>query len=291
MAAQGVYWLASYPKSGNTWLRLALACLGDEGRLPDLGEPDELCPNAASLEWMQDLLDLPVGDMTPREQALMRTEACRLYGETTDGPPFLKIHDAYDPALFGSVPSAGTVLIVRDPRDVAPSWADHLGITIDEAIALMARPDFAIGLPGRQQQPHTLQRLGSWSANVQSWLDHAPRPLLLLRYEDLLVEPVACLTALARFIGQPVDAELIQRTVVATSFQNLQAAEARSGFKERGRKQRTFFRQGQAGAWRESISGEQADRLWTDHHEVMTRLGYGADGTLSDVPDHALPVR
>jgi hypothetical protein len=290
MAAQGVHWLASYPKSGNTWVRIALACLGDQGRLPDLGEPDALCPNAASLEWMQDLLDLPVGDMTPGEQALMRTEACRLHGETTDGPAFLKIHDAYDAASFGPIPSAGTVLMVRDPRDVAPSWADHLGITIDDAIALMARPDFAIGLPGRQQQSHTLQRLGSWSANVQSWLDHAPRPLLLLRYEDLLSQPVACHTALAGFIGQPIDAALIEKTVAATSFQSLQAAEARSGFKERGRKQRTFFRQGQAGAWRQGISAEQADRLWTDHHEVMTRLGYGADGTLSDVPDHALPV-
>jgi hypothetical protein len=133
--------------------------------------------------------------------------------------------------------------------------------------------------------------LGSWSANVQSWLDHAPRPLLLLRYEDLLSQPVACHTALAGFIGQPIDAALIEKTVAATSFQSLQAAEARSGFKERGRKQRTFFRQGQAGAWRQGISPEQADRLWTDHHEVMTRLGYRADGILSDVPDHALPVR
>lgn len=285
MAARGVYWLASYPKSGNTWLRLALACLGNAGRLPDLRAPDELCPNAASLEWMQSLLDLPVGDMTPGEQALMRTEACRMYGVTTDGSAFLKIHDAYDAASFGSVPSAGTVLIVRDPRDVAPSWADHLGITLDDAIALMARRDFAMGLPGRQQQLHTLQRLGSWSANVQSWLDHAPRPLLLLRYEDLLAQPAARLTALARFTGQPVDADLIERTVAATSFQNLQTAEAQSGFQERGRKQRTFFRQGRAGAWRQGISAEQADRLWTDHHEVMTRLGYGSDGTLSDVPD------
>ncbi|MET0246608.1 MAG: sulfotransferase domain-containing protein [Sphingomonas sp.] len=291
MAAQGVHWLASYPKSGNTWVRIALACLGNAGRLPDLGKSDELCPNAASLEWMQDLLDLPVGDMTPGEQALMRTEACRLHGTATDGPAFLKIHDAYDAASFGPVPGAGTILIVRDPRDVAPSWADHLGISLDDAIALMARRDFAIGLPGRQQQHHTLQRLGSWSTNVQSWLDHAPRPLLLLRYEDLQAQPVACHRALSRFTGYPIDAALIEKTVAATSFQSLQAAEAQSGFKERGRKQRTFFRQGQAGAWRQGISAEQADRLWTDHHEVMTRLGYGADGTLSDVPDHALPVR
>ncbi|PXA96552.1 aryl sulfotransferase [Nostoc sp. 3335mG] len=290
MVAQGVYWLASYPKSGNTWLRLALACLGNAGRLPDLGAPDELCPNAASLEWMQGLLDLPVGDMAPREQALMRTEACRLYGETADAPAFLKIHDAYDAASFGSVASAGTVLIVRDPRDVAPSWADHLGITVDDAIALMARPDFAIGLPGRQQQPQALQRLGSWSTNVQSWLDRAPRPLLMLRYEDLLAEPGACLTALAGFTGQVTDDDLIEKTVAATSFQSLQAAEAQSGFKERGRRQRTFFRQGRAGAWRQGISAKQADRLWTDHHEVMTQLGYGADGTLSDAPEHSLPT-
>jgi len=280
MRASGVHWLASYPKSGNTWVRIALACLVNGGRLPDLSQAAELCPNSADLGWMEDMLDLPLGHMTPTEQSLMRTEACRLYGETTSSPASLKVHDAYSSSLFGPVPCAGTVLIVRDPRDVVPSWADYMGVGFDDAIAAMGDRHFAMSLPGAQQGVHSLQLLGSWSTNVQSWLDDAPGPKLLLRYEDMLTEPVTALTALARFTGLAVNGAQVEKTIAATSFQNLRAVEALYGFKERGREQKSFFRQGLSGAWKRSLSSSQSDRLWYDHREVMIRLGYGADGTM-----------
>ncbi|MGC6329674.1 sulfotransferase domain-containing protein [Rhizorhabdus sp. FW153] len=280
MEARGVHWLASYPKSGNTWVRIALACLVNGGRLPDLSRAAGLCPNSAALGWMEDMLDLPLGHMTPTEQSLMRTEACRLYAETTPGPAFLKVHDAYSASLFAPVSCAGTVLIVRDPRDVAPSWADHMGVELDDAIKAMGGAHFAMGLAGMHQSSHSLQRLESWSANVQSWLD-APGAKLLLRYEDMLAEPAASLTALARFTGLPVNAALVEDAVTATSFQSLRAAEAQQGFRERVRDQKKFFRQGRSGAWKQSLSPMQIDRLWSDHHKMMARLGYGEDGTLS----------
>ncbi len=118
--------------------------------------------------------------------------------------------------------------------------------------------------------PQIVQHLGSWSGNVSSWLDRAPGPKLLLRYEDLLAEPAAALAALARFTGLEVS-PAVRQTVAATSFQSLQAAEALSGFAERMTNQRAFFRQGQAGAWRKTLSAAQAERLWNDHHAVMAR--------------------
>ncbi len=153
-----------------------------------------------------------------------------------------------------------------------------MGIDLDRAIARMARPDYTASRPGPGRQPQIVQHLGSWSGNVSSWLDRAPGPKLLLRYEDLLAEPAAALAALARFTGLEVSPDLVRQTVAATSFQSLQAAEALSGFAERVTNQRAFFRQGQAGAWRKTLSAAQAERLWNDHHAVMARLGYGSAG-------------
>ncbi len=284
MRRAGIHWIASYPKSGNTWVRIALACLSNGGQLPDLSQATGLCPNSAVLKWMETLLDMPLNDMTPEEQSLMRTEACRLYGQTVTGPAFLKIHDAYDPALFPPTLSAGSILIVRDPRDVAPSWADHMGVSLDGAIERMARADFTLSPPGPEQRQQIRQRLGSWSGNVLSWLDQAPGPKLLLRYEDMLATPAACFVALARFAGLEVSPELVRKTATATSFQALRAAEDSSGFVERMADQKAFFRRGQAGAWRQTLSAVQAQRVWNAHHAVMVRLGYGPDGTLSSSP-------
>ncbi|WP_371348230.1 sulfotransferase domain-containing protein [Ancylobacter sp. IITR112] len=284
MTAGGVHWLASYPKSGNTWVRIALASLVKGGRLPDLARGTELCPNAAALVWMEEVLDLPVVDMTTEEQALMRTEACRLYPTAARPPAILKIHDSYDPSLLAPVPCAGTILIVRDPRDVVPSLADHLSIGIDDAIARMGCPRFTISSRGAKPPIHALQRLGDWSANVRSWLDEAPGAKLLLRYEDMLAAPAASFEALVRFTGLQVDTAVIRESVAATSFESLRAEEARSGFSERRHNQKAFFRQGQAGTWRQSLSAAQAERVWNDHQAIMMRLGYRDDGTIADLP-------
>lgn len=281
MRGGGIYWIASYPKSGNTWIRIALSCLCRGGQMPDLTRAMDLCPSSAVLGWMETIIDVPLDDMTPAEQSLMRLEACRLYAQTATAPAFLKVHDAYDAAQFPPEISVGTILIVRDPRDVAPSWADHMGIDLDGAIERMACPDFTLSPPGPHQHPQIRQYLGSWSGNVLSWLDVAPGPKLLLRYEDMLAAPIASFTALARFTGLAVSPDLVQQTVAATSFQALQAAEALSGFGERLSTQKAFFRQGQAGAWQKNLSAAQAERLWNDHHHVMARLGYSAEGSLS----------
>ncbi len=284
MRREGVFWLASYPKSGNTWVRIALTCLRNGGQMPDLTRAMDLCPNSAVLNWMETVLDVPLGDLAPEEQATMRAEACRLYGQTATAPAFLKVHDAYDPAQFAAAWSLGTILIVRDPRDVAPSWADHMGIDLDGAIERMACPDFTLSPSGPKQLPQIRQRLGSWSGNVLSWLDGAPGPKLLLRYEDMLADPAAAFVALARFTGLDASPDLVQKTVTATSFQSLQAVEASTGFGERMAAQKAFFRQGQAGAWRKNLGAEQAERLWNAHRDVMLRLGYGVDGMLSFSP-------
>ena len=115
-----------------------------------------------------------------------------------DAPPvrFVKVHDAYtltpkgEPLLAGGRGADGAIVIVRDPRDVVPSQANHYGIGIDATIAILNDPGAAqCATPGRQ---HTQLRhkLCGWSGHIATWLDQTDIPIHLVRYEDLRADTV-----------------------------------------------------------------------------------------------------
>lgn len=264
MSRNGIYWLTSYIKSGNTWVRCLIASVLSGGVLPDLNGLAKIVPSAASCRLLEKQLDLPLSDLTAAEISQLRGDA---YRQRASG--ILKVHDAYSPELFPPDVTAGTVLIVRDPRDVAPSMAHHLGISVEDSVTSMGDPDFAI--PANLTLAE--QRLGSWSAHTQAWLEIA-RPLLVLRYEDLLADPIGASSQLCDFLSLEASAETIARAVESCRFESLQAAEAERGFTEKSQFQDRFFRSGRAGAWHESLSPEQAGRMVRHHGEMMCRVGY-----------------
>jgi len=277
MSGGGVFWIASYPKSGNTWVRSIMGSLRAGGRAPDFKAFGRVCPNAASRWWIEEALDLPTEDLTAPELARARAAAARA-AAAQPGLHCLKVHDRYDPTLFPADATSGTVYIVRDPRDVAPSWADHMDVPLDETIRRMGLPGFRVGRTITAFHPQTEQVLSSWSEHVTSWLNGVPGPLLLLRYEDMLADPRRAVARLAAFLGLPNDPETVARTVEACRFQALRAAEEANGFRERQEHQERFFRQGRAGAWPAALSPAQAARLLADHGAVMARMGYCPDG-------------
>ncbi len=124
--------------------------------------------------------------------------------------------------------------------------------------------------------PHAAQAtqlLGTWSAPGASWLDGADRPLLLVRYEDMMADARRETGRLARFLDLDASDDRIARAVSACRFESLRSAEAR-GFIERPSGMDRFFRQGRSGAWRNALTEAQAQRIVDDHGTVMQRLGY-----------------
>ncbi len=271
----GLFWIASYPKSGNTWVRCLVASLLTGAAAPDLAALGRICPSGSSRAWLEEVLDIPTEDLTPDELARIRPVASREWAATGGtGPLCLKVHDCHDPRLFPPDVATGAVYVVRDPRDVAPSWGDHMNVSVDEAIARMGRPGFILGRSIRGFRSQTEQVMGSWSENVTSWLDQTAVPVLLLRYEDLMADPLGETTRLAAFLGLAAAPESITRAVAACRFEALQAAEASGGFSEKPDGMERFFRQGRSGAWREGLSQAQAARVVADHGAVLTRLSY-----------------
>ncbi len=274
----GIVWLASYPRSGNTWLRLFLHSLLEvmAGRPDDAVQISEIGKYST---WEADarnfapFVDAPdkvenlhaVIRARPKVQAAMLARQGRsffakthLLLATLDGTPTI------NPDV-----TKGAVYIVRDPRDVACSFAAHVGAPLDEIIERMAMANYA------EPNSGAYEVMGSWSRNVETWTD-PPRDFIhVVRYRDLVARPMETFAAIARHVSLAPSPEQLERAIRLSSFDRLRGQEVALGL--RGASERStdyFFRRGKVGTWRDELTSAQADRIVRDHREQMVRFGY-----------------
>lgn len=274
----GLYWLVSYPKSGSTWLALALGSLRRGGLAVDLGAENALFPQAAARSMFDRALGIESSSLTPGEDEILRPRLYEVLARQPGQPLMLRVHAAFVRTskgewLFPMELTLGAVCIVRDPRDVAVSWAHYMDRPIDLAIETMGNPAAAIGARAGTLSPLLRQRLLTWSQHVESWLDAGIR-LLLVRYEDMLANPVSTLSTIAAFLGWPVEEHEVIAAVESTRFERLRSQEEKVGFESGSARSGPFFRRGVAGGWSESLTPDQIQRIERHHRRVMVRLGY-----------------
>lgn len=277
-----IVWLASFPKSGNTWLRAMLTALVDaSGSTPDLAQlvgATELVER----QFLDDWCGIDSADLT-REQLLPYMRLIRLIAaDQATGPAFVKTHDRFGTtadgqALFPAEATRATVLILRHPFDVAISLAAHYGSSLDVAIARMADPNYGMHLRESRGSEFLPVEIGSWSGFARSWLDQRELPVQLLRYEDMLADPVGALLQVAQAAGLACDFQKAAAAAEACSFKRLQAAEAKAGFSEKPAGMTRFFRTGQSGTGSTELSPAQQERIVAVHGSAMVRLGYATN--------------
>lgn len=273
----GIYWLASYPKSGNTWFRSFLTNLQADGDTP--AEIDTLGSGiASSRAWLDGVLGFDTGDLDFEETERVRP-AVYDWSSRQAAPTYHKIHDAFTHTvdaepLVGRTGTLGALYILRNPLDVAPSFANHLGKTIDQAIARMGDPECVLAGHRVKLDSQVRQRLLSWSGHVESWVDAAGLNVHVIRYEDMLAQPIDTFTGAVRFLQLPDDSARIEKAIRFSDFKVLAEQEARGGFRERPPETQRFFLSGRAGTWRERLTDAQVARIIADHGAVMQRFGY-----------------
>lgn len=277
--SRGIVWLGSYPKSGNTWLRVFLANLLASGETPvGINELDGV-EHGATRRLFDEFAGVDSSDLTPDEIDDLRPWVYEAMAAESDSRIFLKTHDAYGTAGSGEpilcLPATvAAVYIVRNPLDVAPSYAFHCGVSIDETITTMTDESHTMARLGRRGQRQVPQHIGSWSGHVASWLDAPELSLHVVRYEDLSLRPRAEFGAVADFLGLDVAEDSLDRALACSDFAELRRQEDESGFVEGSPKASRFFRKGRVGSWREELTPAQVDRIVHDHGQVMRRLGY-----------------
>lgn len=266
---RNLIWLASYPKSGNTWVRLFfrayLAGITDINERLELESKDDVI-------WQdyEKVSPVPLEKVLPGDVFFLRPAA--LYGLNAAGHMRLvKTHCANRsmnviPLIPGGL-TRGALYIVRDPRDVAVSYAAHLGVSVDDAITEMAQNRFLLGPPPNE---NLAQYASNWSDNAASWTrGELAFPVLVLKYEDM----PGNFGQAVRFIGEELDEDRLAEAIEAVSFENVRKQEDEHGFVERPPHMKNFFRAGKS-TWREVLTKDQVARIEGDHGETMQRLGY-----------------
>lgn len=274
-----IYWLASYPKSGNTWMRILLT-----NYLRDAQEPADINaldggPIASARAAFDDHVGIEASDLTQDEIERYRPFVYEQMSRQAKEPLFLKVHDAFTYTPFGyplisKAATAGVIYLLRNPMDVAVSFAHHSAASLERMVRKMGEADYAF-----VDSPHSLynqlrQKLLTWSGHVTSWVDEPDLRVLVVRYEDLKADPIAGFRAVIQFCGLADDARRIEKAVRFSQFEQVQQQEAQHGFAEKMPTAKSFFRKGQVGSWREELTPELAQKLIRDHAPVMKRFGY-----------------
>lgn len=272
-------WLASYPRSGNTWFRAVYTAWrqGPDRRL-DLRRLGGGAIPASRREFDQSL-GVRSSVLTADEIDQLRPRADEVVDARAGRIQVRKVHDAYfcGPAgepVMSVAATRAAINLVRDPRDVAVSYARHRSTSMENTVGHMGDPDATMGEQPRGITNQLRQRLGTWSEHVVSWMDRPPFPVMTIRYEDCLHDPVAVFGAALRFAGFEVGDDEVVAAVERSSFEILQRQESEAGFGERPPGMDRFFRRGEVGAWRDELDPALAMRIEADHETVMRRLGY-----------------
>lgn len=273
-----IVWLASYPKSGNTWMRAFLHnLLVNPGKPADINELDKFCLGEDKALYYNHFDPKPCSEMTADEIATLRPKVHDLLTQSFPDSVFVKTHNfmgsAADVPLVTMECTAGAIYIVRNPLDLVLSYSHHYGYTIDEAIRSLA--DFGAGTVTTDM--NVRQNFSTWSNHVMSWTQTPLPGLHLVRYEDLLSKPFKTFAKVVKFLGLDARRERLQRAIANSSFKVLRKQEDEHGFVERSQHAR-FFRVGQAGQWRKNLSPEQIAAIVSTHREQMTRFGYVPKG-------------
>lgn len=272
-----IIWLASYPKSGNTWCRALISNLLNETTV-NINElqTDGIASARASFENTTLINSAMLGY---DEIDMMRPDVYIYQSESSDKLLYIKVHDAYtlntkNKPIFPVNASKGVVYIVRNPLDVAISYAAHNNSSIDKAIELLNDSSHCMSVKTTGVNNQFRQKLLNWSEHVNSWLTQTEIPILLIRYEDLHTKPKETVAQLAKFCGLKADTASVSKSILNSDFKNLRSQEQQLSFREKPQNMKNFFRKGIIGSWQNELTAAQIETITNMHRPMMQQLGY-----------------
>ena len=275
-----IIWLASYPKSGNTWVRFFLKSY--------LSSPDKNLslesdindnfyiknfPSIKLLDEMKiDYLKLPniVKNWLPMQDFI------NLNNKTN----FLKTHNAM--CTINNYPftninnTLGAIYIVRDPRDIAVSYADFLQISQEKVVDNMISSQHG-EYPEVKGKSFHLTITGSWSDHYNSWKNYKGKKIIIIKYEDLISKTYETFSKIMKYLNNVnkiiFDEKKIKFSIEQTNFQNLRKLEEKEGFTEKGLG-KFFFRKGKIGSWKQELSIDLVKIIEKKFEKEMLELKY-----------------
>ena len=279
-----IIWIASYPKSGNTWLRALLASyyFTNEGSFSlSLLDKIDAFPSDKFFKEYNDQFS-KVEDTS--KYWLKEQEKINKKNKIT----FLKTHSAIckinGNSFTNKENSIGAIYIVRDPRNVITSISNHYQISIEDAFQFMK--DEKRGIINKKDGRYLgFQAVWSWSINQKTWVENNLFPVLVIKYEDLLKETYNTFRKVIEFINKISNSSKTfnkskgKNSIKNTSFEKLQRMENDHGFAEAMNKKGTnkkikFFNLGQKNNYKNLLSQDLIIKMNEIYKEELIKFNY-----------------
>ena len=274
MDKKNINWLASYPKSGNTWFRSFLTSLFNSAEV-DINDLTE--GNIFSVRsTFEEVMDVDSTLFSDNEQNLMHSRVYQFLSNQSDTDLFFKIHNAYlfDQLNNPVVPNEATksaIYFVRNPFDVVISFSNHNNKSIQKTIEDIKNEKLALST---EQGRQFVQPLLSWSNHFKSWTTKPNFPVYIVRYEDMLSDTFNVFKGIIQKIGLEYSDNAIKKAIESTSFEKLKKQENEKGFIEKNPDSPRFFNNGKSGTWHGKLTNDQINEIISVHGDVMKELGY-----------------
>jgi len=277
-----IIWLASYPKSGNTFLRSLLASYfySKDGTF--------------EFEMLKNIKQFPINEIFDKigvdinDKYLVAKNYIKSQEEINKSKKlsFLKTHSSfckmYNKFNFSDLKnSLGVIYIVRDPRNVVTSFARHNSKSIENTFELLTN-DLTIGNEKYDAEVY----LGSWNFNYNSWKIYKnSEKYLLVKYEDLVKNTKNVFIKILKFInelsqnGKSIDEKKIEKVINQTNFSRMKNLEDEYGFEEAKVNNNTgqivkFFNLGPKNDWKKTLDHNIKKKIENKFQKEMEEIGY-----------------
>ena len=283
-----IFWIASYPKSGNTWLRTLISTYyySEDGNFEDI--------------LLKKISQFPVREYFDqfKHDKEIAGDTCKYWLlaqekiNSANKLKFFKTHNVFGKVnnfdFTNSQNSIGCIYIVRDPRNVITSIQNHYQLKEEQAFEWMSNEkNFIYNIKEFKESGYSdFQFISSWSTNYKSWKVQKKIPVKFVKYEDLLKQTYAVFLDIIEFINkttnisEKIDKNKIKKTLTSTSFEKLKEKEKEKGFSEAvisnkdENKKIPFFYLGPKNDWQKILNENLKVKLTKKFEKELKDLSY-----------------
>lgn len=290
-----IFWISSYPKSGNTLIRAILLGLffSEDGKvslknMDDIG----LFETTRRLNFIKEINKKDFYNLNDLKTLSKYWQKIQINQELDikKGFGFLKTHSCLVSVKNNFFTSEnitkGYIYVIRDPRDVCISWAKHSNYSIDDSINFMCNPLSIlkwINTSKHSELPKEIfpvSLISSWSEHVKSWTNNNMLiPKLIIKYEDLITNKEGIIGQIRDFFNENYGIKInnynerLVNILKTTKFEYMKDYETKNGFKE-AKQWSSFFRKGKAEQWKDELKKEQQSKIEENFKEQMNEFKY-----------------
>tara|TARA_Y100001970_G_scaffold140633_1_gene173165 strand:- start:518 stop:1411 length:894 start_codon:yes stop_codon:yes gene_type:complete len=288
-----IFWISSYPKSGNTWIRLILCGLffSKDGRIENLNILENI-PKLDTYDNFKFIKNISIKDYnkifksnqydegSTSTLAKYWIESQKKISGLYQNIGFFKTHNArlkfkeYD--YTNEITTLGFIYVYRDPRDIAISYSKHLNKEIESTINFMKSNNILGNQSTKNRMPEFIY---NWQDHYKSWKNFIKVPSLFIKYENLISDIEKEINNIIYYFDKNHNIsienknEKIKNIIKTTKFKNLQKIEKQKGFLEKS-KFSVFFRKGKFKQWQNELNLNQISLIEKSFKQKMIDLKY-----------------